>query len=111
MSNEAFIPMGVSQRVSNMLADNEVDCPNCSHQFAGPPQVVHRVITASDHVRQGGEPIGTKRLGPNGEIAVRVDDPTRGPMWRLINPDGSVSEDMRNELSDWTLLTPVVTVE
>jgi hypothetical protein len=57
---------------------------------------VHRVLEAWNHVRAG-DPVGTVRRGPAGEIAHRVDH-EGVHLWRVSAPDGSQYNDLQPTL-------------
>lgn len=84
-------------RVADTLAEDEVTCPDCGCSFGVPTEVVNRVMVAHDTIREGGDPMGTRKVGPMGEVAVRVDS-AKGPLWRVVMPDGDVHENMEPTL-------------
>lgn len=93
-------------RVTATLADDEVTCPECSHKFALTETQANRVIVAYDTIKMGGEPLGVRKVGPAGQIALRVDS-LKGPLWKIVQPDGGVIENMEPDLpADWIVLEP-----
>lgn len=94
-------PSELVSRVVETLAADEVTCPQCAHTFALPQAAANRVIVAYNAVRDGGDPVGTTRKGPNGEFALRVDDPAKGPLWRVTPLDGSAPYDDMNPTLAW----------
>lgn len=64
------------------------------------PEQILSVITAINHA-SAGDPVGTVRLGPNGELAQRVNK-NGVDMWQITNPaDGGTWYDMESTLA-WT---------
>lgn len=61
-----------------------------------------RTTIAAINLATTGDPIGTVRLGANGELAQRIN--LNGvPMWRITTPDGQFWNDMQPTL-DWPQL-------
>lgn len=66
------------------------------------PEQILSVIAAINHATTG-DPIGTTRRGPNGQLATRIN--RQGvDMWQIVNPaDGTLWYDMQPTL-DWPQL-------
>jgi hypothetical protein len=69
------------------------------------PETVNAVIAAYDAFRLGAEP-GTKMQNPDtGALAIRVDDPERGAVWKTISSGGEIGYDTQPSLpAPWTSL-------
>lgn len=95
-------PEGLVDQVTRAVADPEHPIELDEGQLT--PDVVSRVIVAYQSFIAG-EPVGTlKREHTTQSIALRVDDPSQGPCWRVTTTDGSTHTDMRPTLPDWDLL-------
>lgn len=83
---------GVVTQVTNAVSDPENDAVALSEE------TVAAVIAAYDTFRLGAE-LGTKMQNTKtGALAVRVDDPERGAVWKTISAEGEIGYDTQPSL-------------
>jgi hypothetical protein len=94
---------GLVTQVTNAVSDPE-------HELS--EETVARIIVAYDTFRLGAD-VGTQMQNPDtGALAVRVDDPERGAVWKTISSSGEVGYDTQPSLpTPWTDLAPPPPVE
>jgi hypothetical protein len=89
---------GLVTQVTNAVSDPEND-------EVVSEATVASIIAAYDTFRLGAEP-GMKMQNPDtGALAIRVDDPERGAVWKTISSEGQVGYDTQPSLpAPWTEL-------